>query len=147
MGSVFLITSYFSSFYRIPDRKEESASVSAIPVGALELFPFDSVDDGSPVRLKKNFYLKDFIVKGSFRRVGIGSAMLEKANSVAIQNNYDSIYLNIHNEENEGSLSFYKKNGYHSIDYDDHLKALTEEHLPFPYCYYLMLQKKISGTR
>jgi ribosomal protein S18 acetylase RimI-like enzyme len=135
MGSIFLIAKCFSPY------SSASGGLIPFPIAALQLLPFDS-DDASD-RPSKNLYLKDFIVRAAYRRMSIGSAMLTEAASFARQNNCDNIYLNINNKSNEESLSFYKKNGYSCIEYNDQLKALTEEHLPDRYSNYLILLKKL----
>jgi ribosomal protein S18 acetylase RimI-like enzyme len=58
--------------------------------------------------------ISDLVVKGEFRRSGVGRALVERAERWALDRGASQIELNVW-EFNEGAIAFYEKLGYKTI--------------------------------
>lgn len=99
-------------------------------IGLVEInsFDFQLTHASHPFGADKKLYLGDLGVIVNFRMKGLGSALLKKIDSYAIENQFEEIYLHISDEK---LAYFYRKNGYELVPRSKNLDAFTVALLPW----------------
>ncbi len=143
LGSIFLIAR------SLPSKPSPQSSELSEVIGTLEINDFDFERNQTSTLpapklpsfgARRKLYLGDLAVKGTMRRKGVASCLLNVVEGIAKANDYKEIYLHVDRDQ-QHLLPFYRRNGYHVREYCDASALFTEHHLQSPARNYLLLCK------
>lgn len=101
--------------YNNPDISGVIAEVNSFPAGWMKLYKDESA---------KRFYISSLYVLPQFQGIGLGKKLLLKACNVALNKNFDRVWLGVMNQ-NKNAIDWYKNFGFIFIEEEPFQMGLT----------------------
>eukprot|EP00607_Mallomonas_marina_P006486 CAMPEP_0182430664 /NCGR_PEP_ID=MMETSP1167-20130531/42409_1 /TAXON_ID=2988 /ORGANISM="Mallomonas Sp, Strain CCMP3275" /LENGTH=261 /DNA_ID=CAMNT_0024616019 /DNA_START=55 /DNA_END=840 /DNA_ORIENTATION=+ len=129
----------------VPRLKMHMSSMSSklSVIGTVEVSPTDFRNTSmEAIGHQRKLYAMDLAVSSEVRRMGIATHLLDAAETYALKNEYQEIYLHVE-VDNEPARTLYQKNGYIEVPETEWALAFTKHRLHKPPESYVLMWKEI----